>query len=124
MTITKFNRVISDQLTICEKLLCGKGQEYAPDATEDLKADRLAHFKKAAAIMNGTPKTALLGMLSKHLVSVADMCTDGEEYSLERWTEKITDSINYLLILKALVCEEGEGKTCGSLGEQEGSAHA
>lgn len=45
-------------------------------------------------------------MLSKHLVSISDMCVDGREYSVERWTEKITDSINYLLILRAMIEEE------------------
>ena len=46
-------------------------------------------------------------MLAKHLVSLSDMCTDGNDYTLERWAEKITDSINYLLILRAVVEEEG-----------------
>ena len=70
---------------------------------------RLAHFKRAAALIDGTPKEALLGMLTKHLVSISDMCTDDRSYSLDRWTEKITDSINYLLLLKALVEEEANG---------------
>jgi hypothetical protein len=34
------------------------------------------------------------------------MCTDKQPYSLDRWNEKITDSINYLLILRAVVEEE------------------
>jgi hypothetical protein len=31
----------------------------------------------------------------------------GDAFSEERWTEKITDTINYLLLLKAIVREEG-----------------
>ena len=106
MKIELFDKVIKEQLYVCETMLIGKGHEYAPDAVDKSSIDRLAHFKKAAAIIDGTPKKALLGMLTKHLVSVSDMCTDGHDYSLERWTEKITDSINYLLLLKALVEEE------------------
>ena len=105
-----------------ENILTGKGLEYAPDAAKEKgpelaplgyeknsatkNADRLAHFKKAAAIMSTTPKAALLGMLSKHIVSVSDMCTDNRNYPIEKWDEKITDSINYLLILRAIVEEE------------------
>ena len=103
MKIDVFNKVVKEQLLYCEQLLTGKGEEYAPDSN----IDRLAHFKKAAVIMDGTPKEALLGMLTKHLVSISDMCTGGHTYSKERWAEKITDSINYLLLLKALVEEEG-----------------
>ncbi len=106
MIQAEFNHVIYDQMLRCEDLLVTKGAEYAPDVTRDSDLDRLAHFKRAAVIMNTTPKVALMGMLSKHFVSVSDMCTDGKEYSISRWDEKITDSINYLLILRAIIEEE------------------
>ena len=108
MKIDVFNKVVKEQLLVCEHLLTGKGHEYAPDAVDESTIDRLAHFKKAAAIIDGTPKEALLGMLTKHLVSISDMCTDGRSYSLDRWTEKITDSINYLYC-SSLVEEEANG---------------
>ena len=47
-----------------------------------------------------------MGMLSKHLISVSDMCMGEQQYSKEQWDEKITDSINYFLILRAIVEEE------------------
>ena len=72
--------------------------------------DRLGHFKKAATLMNTTPKAALLGMFSKHIISVSDMCMDDQPQPVEKWNEKITDSINYLLILRALVEEEQNGQ--------------
>lgn len=122
MTIETFNTIVNEQIDICTNMLTGKGLEYAPDAAKEKgpevaplgyeknsatkNADRLAHFKKAAAIMSTTPKVALLGMLSKHIVSVSDMCTDNRNYPIEKWNEKITDSINYLLILRAIVEEE------------------
>lgn len=122
MTMKDFNTVVHMQIGLCENLLTSKGKEYATaaytgDSTEKAivtgrpEPDRLLHFKKAAAIINATPKEALLGMLSKHIVSVSDMCTDKETcYTLEKWEEKITDSINYLLILRAIVEEEQRGQ--------------
>lgn len=113
MKTDAFNAVIEEQLRYCKALLVSKGAEYTPEYLDEVdgefivsQSDRLRHFKKAAVLMNMTPKAALLGMLSKHLISVVDMCTDGNTYSVERWTEKLTDSINYLLILKAIVIEE------------------
>ena len=122
MTIETFNAIVNEQIDTCTNMLTGKGLEYAPDAAKEKgpelaplgyekstttkNADRLAHSKKAAAIMSTTPKAALLGMLSKHIVSVSDMCTDNRNYPIEKWNEKITDSINYLLILRAIVEEE------------------
>lgn len=102
MTHEAFNKIVKEQLKRCESVLIGKGEEYAPDKT----VDRLAHFKKAAVLIEGTSKEALLGMLSKHLVSISDMVTDGKKYPKERWLEKISDNMNYLLLLLALVEEE------------------
>lgn len=70
MKIEEFNKAVKEQLLTCENMLLNKGHEYAPDAAETNDVDRLAHFKKAAAIMGTTQKAALLGMLTKHLVSI------------------------------------------------------
>ncbi len=98
-----FERVVAEQVGRCEALLGTKGKEYADDR------DRLQHFKKAGALLNADPKAALFGMLLKHLISVADMCTDGQTYTVDRWNEKITDSINYMFLLRALIEEENNG---------------
>lgn len=100
MTNTKFNEVLKNQLDYCSELLAAKGDEYDSDTS-----DRLHSFKTAAALQNETPKQALAGMMCKHTVSVYDMCKGGE-YPLEKWIEKITDSINYLILLRAMVEEE------------------
>ena len=102
MTSADFSKVMTAQFTYCEKLLANKSEEYADDR------DRLRHFKKAAAMTETDPKAALFGMLLKHLVSLSDMCTDWKAYPIDRWSEKITDSINYLVLLRALVEEEEE----------------
>lgn len=106
MKIKTFNDIVQGQLGRCARLLTGKGHEYAEGAEADERIDRLAHFKKAAALQGETPEQAAFGMLAKHLVSISDMVASGETYRLEQWDEKITDSINYLLIIRAIV-EEG-----------------
>ena len=97
----KFEVLVDQQISACLDTLVNKAAEYATD-------DRLHNFKVAAAVEGVTPRQALAGMMAKHTVSVYDMCRSGE-YSLERWAEKITDSINYLLLLWALVVEEEQG---------------
>jgi hypothetical protein len=52
-----------------------------------------------------TPEQALAGMMAKHTVSIYDMCCDGLSHPIEMWDEKITDHINYLILLKTLVEE-------------------
>ena len=69
--------------------------------------DRLNAFKIAASLQGCTPKAALAGMMSKHVVSLYDMCYSSLlQFDLEQWDEKITDCINYLILLKALIKEE------------------
>lgn len=106
MNLHTFNDIVVTQLSRSEVLLTSKGEEYAENATEATEVDRLAHFKKAAALQDETTAQAAFGMLAKHLVSVSDMVGSRKSYPLEVWNEKITDSINYLLILRAIV-EEG-----------------
>ena len=101
MTLEKFNESVSRQLNYCEALLIHKGMEYAPD-----DSDRLSAFKVAAALQDESPKQALCGMLAKHIVSVYEMCRSEERQPVDKWIEKLTDSINYLLILRAMVDDE------------------
>lgn len=101
----EFERVVSQQMRRCSQLLLAKGKEYAPGAT-----DRLGAFKKAAAIQGCTQAYAALGMMTKHLVSVVDMIRSGASYAEDVWDEKITDSINYLLLIRAIVEEESKSE--------------
>lgn len=101
MTPERFEVLINKQMDTCFDVLVRKASEYATE-------DRLHNFRAAAAVEGITPRQALAGMMAKHTVSVYDMCRDGH-YSLDQWAEKITDSINYLLLLWALVVDEEEG---------------
>ena len=103
MKTEELQKIMNRQFDVCMNIMAGKSEEYTEGSE-----DKLEHFKAAAALMGVTPEAALMGMMSKHLVSVADMCMDqrgSEAYSMDRWEEKITDSINYLLLLRAIVDE-------------------
>lgn len=98
MDTETFEQLMEEQIRRSRDVLCSKAKEYAT-------ADRLHNFRVAAALQGCTPIQALSGMMSKHTVSVYDMCESGKDYPIDLWQEKITDSINYLLLLNALVRE-------------------
>lgn len=98
MKFLEFNELVKKQTHICIDTLSKKADEYATE-------DRMHNFKVAAQIQHCTPIQALGGMMAKHTVSIYDMINSGEDYPIELWTEKITDHINYLLLLNGLINE-------------------
>ena len=98
----EFKRIVEEQLNHCVNLLGIKSNEY------DFGDDRLHSFKVAGDLLHRTPKEALLGYMTKHIISVYDMCRSDKSFDLGKWTEKIGDSINYLLLLKGLIVEENQ----------------
>lgn len=100
----EFQKVMDAQIEWCRKTLGAKNIEYARGG------DKLYNFKVAARMEDTTQEKALWGMLVKHWVSVRDMifneapvplgqCRDPLPSYLD---EKIGDSINYLLLLRAM----------------------
>ena len=104
MNSANFEKILEQQIKQCKNVLTNKGREYATE-------DRLHNFKVAAGLQGITPQQALAGMMCKHTVSIYDMCRNGG-YDIVVWDEKITDHINYLLLLRALVVE-GTGLLIG-----------
>ena len=98
MTATEFERIFEEQVERSRIVLVNKASEYATE-------DRLHNFRVAAALEGKTPEQALAGMMAKHTVSVYDMAESGQPYPIELWQEKITDHINYLFLLNAIVRE-------------------
>ena len=99
MNTIEFNKIIEERIKKCCDMLIKKADEYATE-------DRLHNFKIAAKLQNCTPITALAGMMCKHTVSVYDLIRDnekGKNIPETLWEEKIGDSINYLLLLTALL---------------------
>lgn len=96
MDAKTFDLTIERTIKKSTDVLLTKQREYATE-------DRLHNFKVAAGYLQRTPEQALMGFLAKHLVSLSDMVRSGAEYNKDVWDEKIGDSINYLLLLRALV---------------------
>lgn len=99
MQNAEFENILEVQINKCASTLAVKNDEYGT-------ADRLHNFKTAAALQGTSMREALAGMMAKHTVSVYDMCQGEDIYSKAAWDEKITDHINYLLLLQAVLYEE------------------
>jgi hypothetical protein len=102
MTVAEFDLILERRLSLCRDVLASRGGEYAS------KTDRLHNFKRAAGLLRTTPSQALLGFLTKHIVSVVDMVyadAGGFPPSEELAAEKIGDAINYLILLEAIFTE-------------------
>lgn len=108
MDSQRFDNLCNNQIDHCFDVLCSKSKEYA------VNNDRLHNFRVASALQHVPMKTVLAGMMAKHTISIYDMCGTSEdvEYPKELWKEKITDSINYLLLLNAVIQEDMDSKTC------------
>lgn len=100
MKADHFNDVISEQIERSNGMLQSKNAHYNPDL------DKLKAFKTAAALRGVSTRDALSGMMAKHTTSVYDLCGAETLADIDVWDEKITDHINYLLLLRAVVEEE------------------
>jgi len=94
-----FNVILQSRLSCIQSTLAGKAKEYAGGG------DRLHNFKVAARISGKSPEEALQGMMLKHLVSVFDLIEDRLENTSAMVNEKIGDTINYLILLEAVLAE-------------------
>jgi hypothetical protein len=103
MNLDRFNGILDAQLERVRDVLGVKRDEYA-------NQDVLSNFKKAAILRKVDVPQAIAGMMAKHTVSVYDMVENGRSYSMAVWDEKITDHINYLILLRAALVES-EGPT-------------
>lgn len=98
---SEFNEVIKRQMDRSAQMLDEKGEEYASSS------DRLRNFRVSAELQNIPMHEALGGMMAKHTASIYNMLQGHvDTYSRHQWDEKITDHINYLLILQAVLFEE------------------
>jgi len=102
MKIEQFNKLVNETLEQTSKVLVDKSVEYS------IRADKLYNFKRAGKVQGVDPKEALLGMWTKHLVSIMDAAKGVRVFDKETLDEKIGDNINYLILLKALLVEEME----------------
>ena len=97
MTNEVFVTILESRINAMRETLAAKAKEYAT-------SDRLHNFKRSARLLDCSPPQALLGFLTKHLVSIVDMVQAGN-HPISQWDEKIGDAINYLVLLEAIVKE-------------------
>ena len=96
-----FNNIVSDRLAHVKDTLTAKADEYA-------RGDRLSNFKKIADMLDSTPEKALIGLVSKHWIALLDFIADLNKPVIQpyqRWDEKTTDIMAYMVLLDALVQE-------------------
>jgi hypothetical protein len=99
VTNEQFDAILRERLRTIEAVLGQKAKEYA-------RGDRLHNFHRAAETLRCTPARALVGFWMKHVVSLLDMVDDldkGIEWPIAAWDEKLGDTINYLVLLEAIV---------------------
>jgi len=110
----EFNKLLNEILERTTIVLASKSAEYSTDE------DKLHNFKRAGAMLKCSPEKALVGMWTKHIISILDMVDkveykcgtdaccfpsfDSEEF-IGTLEEKIGDAINYLILLEALIKE-------------------
>jgi hypothetical protein len=95
----QFKSILDAQIKRVQDVLVVKAAEYATD-------DHLSNFKKVTKLRGCTLPQAVSGMMVKHTVSIYDMIESGGSYSIDQWDEKITDHINYLILLRAALVED------------------
>lgn len=97
MNIAEFSELVENRIKVCKEVLTNRSKQYAKDN------DKLHNFKAAARIADISITKAWEGMYLKHLVSILDIVDEPDSLPLEVIEEKITDSINYLLLLEAII---------------------
>lgn len=105
MNNEEFNVVLERRINDLRETLSKKGAEYAPNV------DRLQNFKDAAEFQGITQAQALLGFVSKHIVALKDfinLSSSGDVIPPEQWDEKIGDICCYMILLNAVLVEEGK----------------
>ena len=100
-----FDKVLERRLELIKKVLANKRAEYT------VGDDRVHNFHRAAEMLRTTRSKALVGMWAKHLVSILDIVDGvsiGSIPSIEMIEEKIGDTVNYAILLEAMLKEYHE----------------
>lgn len=101
----EFEQLVAETIEKTAEILVMKGREYAGGE------DRLSNFKRAAANTGATPIQCCFIYLSKHYDSLATFVKDNAQGFNRPVSEpiegRLDDLINYCLLMKGLVRENG-----------------
>jgi hypothetical protein len=95
----QFMGILDAQIKRVQDILVVKTDEYAK------VEDQLHNIRQAAILLEGSLPEAVVGMMVKHTVSIFAMVKSGKPFPEEKWDEKITDHIVWLILLKAALTE-------------------
>ena len=105
MTPKDFKLEVEEQLGFCKSVLTQRAKRYSDSD------DRLHNFKQAAYLNVTLPEQSLWGMVTKQIVALSDELRKAEcreDINMTNSLEYITDIINYMLLLRALISEANE----------------
>ena len=109
MNTKELNHIVDSTFNEINRLLKVKGGEYANSE------DRLANFRRGAALTGCTPLQVLFIYMSKHYDAVASFVQTSAAGQVRPSSEpiegRIDDLINYLLLAKGLLAEAGAKAT-------------
>ena len=102
MRAAQFDLIVARRLKLIQEILLKKRAEYASGGK-----DRLHNFARAAEMLRCTKEKAIIGMWTKHVVSILDIVDDLDKAvpSETMIDEKIGDAISYLILLEAALKE-------------------
>ena len=98
MKENEFWELHNDLIDKIQETMMSKNSEYA-------REDMLSNIKGSAALLGTTPEKATMSLVSKHIVALCAFVNDldkGIVQPLDRWDEKITDTIIYMILLYIL----------------------
>ena len=104
MTREEFSKKVEKRIDLIRQTLLTKHKEYAKDDNV------FKNFDDAAGgfSLHSTSSEVLWSYMTKHLVSIKDIVSQGTLAKPEVVSEKIGDVINYLILLEAMLNKQGE----------------
>ena len=96
LTDEQLESLIEERIKKCKDVLLKKSEEYSSDS------DRMRNFNTAGRMLGMPPYRVAFMYMVKHFESVYEIVVNDQPTSPALWEEKITDLINYLLLIDAM----------------------
>jgi hypothetical protein len=104
MTREDFSNRVEKRIDLIRQTLLTKHKEYAKDDNVFRNFDEAA----GGLSLHSTSAEVLWSYMTKHLVSIKDIVADNKPVDPSVVSEKIGDVINYLILLEAMLNQQGE----------------
>ena len=104
MTREDFSNRVEKRIDLVRQSLLTKHKEYAKDDNVFRNFDEAA----GGLSLHGSSAEVLWSYMTKHLTSIKDIVADKKPVDPAVVSEKIGDVINYLILLEAMLNQQGE----------------